>query len=637
MPGVEANPRTTMQLAPQPLSTPSSASSDSPAGHPRHAQPSYPPVPPSSTPTAPFSSSTMHAQTPSAHCHLRTPQDAVLILEAVRQGLLPRCSRRLTGGERSQIGVGSVWVWEEEETNMRRWTDGRRWGASRVGGGGFLIYREVEGSEGGSGGGRRVGAPAAAQHRSSVSPPHQPNARHAADDDEAEDPANYWASAQSMPSAFGPTSSHATPAAASSSSSRRRRSSATAGGNDSDWWTSPPGLIKQTYSTSMAIPGSAGSGGGGLMRKFHVVGYLAKNDTLNETLVPPSALPQLAGLKIPSGVWADAEQRTKAATAGGETSPPVSRHEARPLPAGLPLALPPPPPTTHIEGYAGPPSSSAIKGNLAAVIFAPSPASGRPSTSGYAGYYPPPPTTFHRHATDATTLHHLPRPSTSSSTQTSISALMHPASSVSSSMTPPARRSSAATPSIAGYRPPGWGAHHRPYSSHPSFHPPPPGRGPSFAASAPVTPLATAGAGYRRDSSSAHDDLAHGSQTFAYQASPSWESNELRPMSSAGGGGGGIAALDGDMQASRRLPPLRLAIEESSAEDVADRPLTASSRRRSSGNTAASPTLRPATAVSSSSSSRLEAPGQAATGSRPGSQHGEDARQLRELGRLFTL
>jgi hypothetical protein len=25
---------------------------------------------------------------------------------------------------------------------MRRWTDGRRWGASRVGGGGFLVYAE---------------------------------------------------------------------------------------------------------------------------------------------------------------------------------------------------------------------------------------------------------------------------------------------------------------------------------------------------------------------------------------------------------------------------------------------------------------------------------------------------------------
>jgi len=56
------------------------------------------------------------------------------------------------------IRAGTVWVWEEgedfedtkklgltrsaEETNMRRWTDGRKWGASRVGGGGFLVYTE---------------------------------------------------------------------------------------------------------------------------------------------------------------------------------------------------------------------------------------------------------------------------------------------------------------------------------------------------------------------------------------------------------------------------------------------------------------------------------------------------------------
>ena len=77
---------------------------------------------------------------------------------------MPRVTRRLTGHERAMITPGTVWVWEEgkltlcprcrgihgagradvvvEETNMRRWTDGRRWGASRVGGGGFLVYTE---------------------------------------------------------------------------------------------------------------------------------------------------------------------------------------------------------------------------------------------------------------------------------------------------------------------------------------------------------------------------------------------------------------------------------------------------------------------------------------------------------------
>ncbi|WWC63795.1 uncharacterized protein I303_106400 [Kwoniella dejecticola CBS 10117] len=81
-------------------------------------------------------------QQPAAICALKSPVDAIHILEAVRLGIVPRVTRRLTGHERAMIRPGTVWVWEEEETNMRRWTDGRRWGASRVGGGGFLVYTE---------------------------------------------------------------------------------------------------------------------------------------------------------------------------------------------------------------------------------------------------------------------------------------------------------------------------------------------------------------------------------------------------------------------------------------------------------------------------------------------------------------
>ncbi|KGB75874.2 hypothetical protein CNBG_1712 [Cryptococcus deuterogattii R265] len=81
-------------------------------------------------------------QQPAAICILKSPIDAIHILEAARLGLVPRVTRRLTGHERSMIRPGTVWVWEEAETNMRRWTDGRRWGASRVGGGGFLVYTE---------------------------------------------------------------------------------------------------------------------------------------------------------------------------------------------------------------------------------------------------------------------------------------------------------------------------------------------------------------------------------------------------------------------------------------------------------------------------------------------------------------
>jgi len=79
--------------------------------------------------------------------HVKTPQDAILLFEACRLGLLPRVQRRLSEKERQQIRSGSVFVWDEREAGMRRWTDGKSWSASRVSGS-FLTYREMEGRRG---------------------------------------------------------------------------------------------------------------------------------------------------------------------------------------------------------------------------------------------------------------------------------------------------------------------------------------------------------------------------------------------------------------------------------------------------------------------------------------------------------
>lgn len=81
--------------------------------------------------------------------HVRIPADAVLLFEACRIGLLPRVQRRLSEKERQSIKSGSVFVWDEREAGMRRWTDGKSWSASRVSGS-FLTYREMEGKRGGS-------------------------------------------------------------------------------------------------------------------------------------------------------------------------------------------------------------------------------------------------------------------------------------------------------------------------------------------------------------------------------------------------------------------------------------------------------------------------------------------------------
>ncbi|KAI1851416.1 hypothetical protein JX265_000350 [Neoarthrinium moseri] len=79
--------------------------------------------------------------------YVRTPADAIKLFEACRLGLLPRVQRRLSEKERQSIRSGSVFVWDEREAGMRRWTDGKSWSASRVSGS-FLTYREMEGKRG---------------------------------------------------------------------------------------------------------------------------------------------------------------------------------------------------------------------------------------------------------------------------------------------------------------------------------------------------------------------------------------------------------------------------------------------------------------------------------------------------------
>lgn len=87
------------------------------------------------------------------HGHIKTTRDAIVLLaacdlpnEAGRSGFAPprRIKRRLLDSERPAVLTsGSIFVWEEKEAGMRRWTDGKCWSASRVSGC-FLTYRELE-------------------------------------------------------------------------------------------------------------------------------------------------------------------------------------------------------------------------------------------------------------------------------------------------------------------------------------------------------------------------------------------------------------------------------------------------------------------------------------------------------------
>ncbi|KZP34424.1 hypothetical protein FIBSPDRAFT_720022 [Athelia psychrophila] len=84
------------------------------------------------------------------HLRVRSPHDAQVIFHAVSLGVLPMVGRRLDTEERRNIHSGSVFVWEERGANaeatglgIERWTDGIRWGPSRVREE-FLFYQEKD-------------------------------------------------------------------------------------------------------------------------------------------------------------------------------------------------------------------------------------------------------------------------------------------------------------------------------------------------------------------------------------------------------------------------------------------------------------------------------------------------------------
>ncbi|EJD40828.1 hypothetical protein AURDEDRAFT_115700 [Auricularia subglabra TFB-10046 SS5] len=74
---------------------------------------------------------------------IETTGDALLILEAARRGIIPRVTRRLVEAERKMIDTGAVFVFDAEESGIKRWTDGFFWSPSRILGN-FLLYRETD-------------------------------------------------------------------------------------------------------------------------------------------------------------------------------------------------------------------------------------------------------------------------------------------------------------------------------------------------------------------------------------------------------------------------------------------------------------------------------------------------------------
>ncbi|EEB09698.1 gluconate transporter inducer Gti1 [Schizosaccharomyces japonicus yFS275] len=70
--------------------------------------------------------------------------DALLLFEACYQSKLSLIKRRLTSHERKTlIHSGSIFIYDEGCSNVKRWTDGLTWSPSRIVGN-FLLYKELD-------------------------------------------------------------------------------------------------------------------------------------------------------------------------------------------------------------------------------------------------------------------------------------------------------------------------------------------------------------------------------------------------------------------------------------------------------------------------------------------------------------
>lgn len=81
---------------------------------------------------------------PTFRGYVASTTDALILFEACLTGVLSHVPRRPHDRERSQlVRSGSVFIYEENASGIKRWTDGVTWSPSRILGN-FLVYRELD-------------------------------------------------------------------------------------------------------------------------------------------------------------------------------------------------------------------------------------------------------------------------------------------------------------------------------------------------------------------------------------------------------------------------------------------------------------------------------------------------------------
>ncbi|KAF9031529.1 hypothetical protein BDZ89DRAFT_948708 [Hymenopellis radicata] len=113
--------------------------------------------------------------------YVESTLNALRLIHAARQGIIPRITRRLNDTERrTMIKSGAVFVFSVDESSIKRWTDGLLWSPSRIVGN-FLVYREINERASSRSGSKKPypldspGALARTGMTTGHSPPHSPS------------------------------------------------------------------------------------------------------------------------------------------------------------------------------------------------------------------------------------------------------------------------------------------------------------------------------------------------------------------------------------------------------------------------------------------------------------------------------
>ncbi|KAG9126702.1 hypothetical protein FRC07_002326 [Ceratobasidium sp. 392] len=191
--------------------------------------------------------------------HIRTAHDAHLVFEAVRRGLMPMITHRLSAADRDLLRSGEVFCWEEADYKggLERWTDGRKWSQSRMREP-FLFYTE-----------------------NVMMTPEEKEAKAARRARKPSDP--------------------------------RERTKAPQVFRRQDRPAKPDGLTKQTYSAWVTLPGTT------TPRKWHLTAYFTSNDYHGLPTVEQD--PILSQLSVPPNVYVTGKGLTRKSDRDRRSSP----------------------------------------------------------------------------------------------------------------------------------------------------------------------------------------------------------------------------------------------------------------------------------------------------------------------------